>query len=99
MDISHKLVSAKVKPLVDMITSAVCIWVNLYLLKAAYVFAMDEKAAGAVLFGAVKSWYFIAIMPVGFALITFRFSLNLIESLVETGSRRTDLFDRPTTLK
>lgn len=81
MDISSKIVPKKIRPYVNFFINAFCAVVNYYLFVAALQFMNDEKLSGSVLFAGLQGWYFIAVMPVGFALITFRFGLNLIQNL------------------
>ncbi len=60
------------------------------LAKAGYVFLMDEKMAGTVLFKNIPAWYFELIIPVGFALIGFRFLLKILEKLFHMDASQTE---------
>lgn len=76
MDISSKLVPAKLKPALDLVINLFCIFITILLFKASYTFTADEKASGDILFLNIPNWIFVLVMPVGFALISLRFALN-----------------------
>ncbi len=59
------------------------------LTKAGYVFLSYEKEAGTILFKNIPAWYFQLIIPVGFALIGFRFFLKIVELLTSSRARQT----------
>lgn len=85
IDIMSKLFSpAKlrfVKIFIDLVTSAVCF----VLARAGYRFLLEEIEAGTKLFRNVPAWWFQLIIPVGFALIGFRFVLKAMEH-IDSGS-------------
>src|SRR3989338_8432369 len=96
MDVSAKITPQRFKPVIFFLINSFCILVNFYLLKAAWIFAGDEKASGSILFGQVPTWFFIAIMPIGFSIISFRFLLNWIDNIfVMLGYKRASADDHP----
>src|SRR3990167_1494427 len=89
MDVSSKITPQRFKPVIFFL-------INSYFLKAAWIFAGDEKASGSILFGQVPTWFFIAIMPIGFSIISFRFLLNWIDNIfVMLGYKRASADDHP----
>ena len=55
-----------------------------YLLTSASVsFVLMEREFKTVLFGSVESWYFQVIIPIGFAIITFRFLVLALDKLIQ----------------
>ena len=54
-----------------------------FLTSASISFVLMEREFKTVLFGSVQSWYFQVIIPVGFALITFRFLLLATDKLIQ----------------
>lgn len=74
---------------IDLVSMVIC----LILAKAGYKFVQYEIEAGSTLFKDIPSWYFQIIIPVGFALIGFRFFLKILEEL--TGANQTPSQDNP----
>lgn len=87
IDILTRLLSKAKQPyvkiLVDIVSAAVCF----VLAKAGYKFVMSEIEANTILFNNIPAWIFQLIIPIGFALIGFRFILNTIEQITELTSR------------
>lgn len=81
MDVSTKITPKKLQPTFNFVINLFCILITSYLAKAALMFFHDEKAGGGILFANVPEWVFIAVIPVGFILLSVRFSLNAFESL------------------
>ncbi|GAB4371076.1 MAG: C4-dicarboxylate TRAP transporter small permease protein DctQ [Calditrichia bacterium] len=65
-----------VRMIIDLISAAVCF----VLARAGYKFLMYEIEARTTLFKNVPAWLFQLIIPVGFALIGFRFLLKIPET-------------------
>ncbi len=51
--------------------------VSLLLAKAALDFVIGEKAMGTMLFGDVPTWYAVAIIPFGFAMIGIEYAIGI----------------------
>jgi C4-dicarboxylate transporter DctQ subunit len=87
IDILTRLLSKAKQPyvkiLVDIVSAAVCF----VLARAGYKFVMSEIEANTILFNNIPAWIFQLIIPVGFALIGFRFILNTIEQIIELTSK------------
>ena len=81
MDLSHKIIPEKWRPLTGLIINAFCIYITYFLMIAAYIFMKNERLDATILFNNVPTWYFIALMPIGFGLIGLRFCINLIENI------------------
>lgn len=64
---------------VDLITMVVC----LVLADAGYQFLQYEIEAGTTIFGETPAWPFQIIIPIGFALIAFRFFLKFLGRLTD----------------
>lgn len=81
IDVLGRISPPKILPyirnVVDLVTMAVCI----ALAKAGYVFLQYEIEANTILFNDVPAWIFQMIIPIGFALIAFRFLLKILERL------------------
>jgi len=54
-----------------------------YLARAAWTLLLSEQESGGELFLHVPQWVAIGIIPAGYALLTFHFALNLLESGVK----------------
>lgn len=91
IDALIKVLPKKALPIVYLFVNLFCIVVGYLLFRSALKFMLDEKMAATVLFQGFPTWYFILIMPVGFAIITFRYFLKLIEMLLEFGGKKTAL--------
>lgn len=90
IDALAKCLPKKYLPLVDFCVSVFSIIVGFLLTMAAYRFMMDEKMAQTILFEGIPTWYFISIMPIGFGLMTFRFSIRLLEMLTKFGAPKSE---------
>lgn len=75
---------AEARLLVQLVTAVVAV----FLTKASWIFLMEEKASGSVLFyigeTAVPAWIFALILPLGFALV-------LIHTLMRAACAASDL--------
>lgn len=79
IDALSRLLSEKSLPVVRMVVDIFSVGVCAVLARAGYIFVMYEYEAESVLFNDVPAWIFQIIIPVGFALIGFRFLLRSIE--------------------
>jgi TRAP-type C4-dicarboxylate transport system permease small subunit len=72
---------------IDLITATVCF----ILARAGYIFIKFEIEAGTTLFKDIPAWIFQIIIPIGFALIGFRFVLKAAEQILSINkSRKSD---------
>jgi TRAP-type C4-dicarboxylate transport system permease small subunit len=62
---------------VEAFTAAVCGWLAWY----SWVFVRDSRAFGDLLFGDWPAWMFQVILPVGFALIAYRYAMRMLGRL------------------
>ncbi|MDO8644185.1 MAG: TRAP transporter small permease [bacterium] len=89
MDVSSHLIPARLKPYLGLCLNAFCIFMNGVLFQASLKFMLDERQAATLLFGQVPVWWFLLSMPVGFGMITLRFTMNWIDNiLVLTGAKK-----------
>lgn len=77
IDLFPRLVSARVRriiePIADLICCAVCAVAGWH----SYLFVADEKMYGGDLFDGAPVWFFEIIMPAGFFLLAVHFLLNI----------------------
>ncbi len=85
IDALTKIFPKRITPVIEMFVSVFCIVVGVLLTAAANKFMQDERGSGSILFLNVPTWYFITIMPLGFAIITFRYFVMLMEQLSAFG--------------
>lgn len=71
------------KMFIDLVSAAICV----ILARAGYKFLQYEIESGATLFLDIPAWIFELIIPAGFALIGFRFVLNMIQEAIRIFSR------------
>ncbi len=83
IDLFTRFLSGRKKMIANIIIYLFSIIVGYYLTTAAWTFVMMEREFETVLFGSVLAWYFQLIIPLGFALITFRFCILTIEKSVQ----------------
>ncbi|MFQ5583485.1 MAG: TRAP transporter small permease [Calditrichia bacterium] len=81
IDILTRLISKARLPYIRMIIDVVSAIVCFILAKAGVVFLLDEIKYETILFLNVPAWIFQLIIPVGFALIAFRFILQAFQQL------------------
>jgi TRAP-type C4-dicarboxylate transport system permease small subunit len=79
IDILSRIVPAKIVPFIKIAVDVVAVVVCFILAKASYTFLTFEIEAETILFENIPAWYFQTILPVGFALIGFRFILKIFE--------------------
>lgn len=81
IDVLGRISPEKFRPylrtVVDLFTMLVCI----ALAHAAYGFLQYEIEANTILFNDIPAWIFQIIIPLGFALIAFRFLLKILERI------------------
>ena len=81
IDILTRIIPARlipqVKIVIDMIAAVICF----VLARASYIFLTFEIEAGTTLFEDIPSWYFQIILPLGFAMMGFRYFLKIVEQI------------------
>lgn len=87
VDILSRLMSEAKQPYLRIFINLISVGVCLVLARAGYKFLSYEIQAGTTLFNDIPAWIFQLIIPVGFALIGFRFLLNIIEQIIQISSR------------
>jgi TRAP-type C4-dicarboxylate transport system permease small subunit len=78
-----KLVPQKVRKIFFIITSIFAGLICYFLMRAAVTFVQLEMESESILFLNLRTWYFIIIIPIGYALLSFRFIVRAINWLVE----------------
>jgi C4-dicarboxylate transporter, DctQ subunit len=78
-----KLVSKKPHKLFLIITNLFAAVVCLFLMQAAAGFVRSEIESASVLIMNLPTWYFIAILPIGYAVLSFRFAAHSILWIAE----------------
>lgn len=92
IDTLNKVIPKKFVPVVELLVSFGSIVVCSFLTVAAYNYLLFSQEAGKMVFsGALPEWYLLVILPVGFALITFRYLIKIIEMLYRFGGRKAEL--------
>jgi len=88
VDVLSRMMSKAKQPylrvFIDLVSAGVC----LVLARAGYKFLSYEIEAGTTLFNNIPAWIFQLIIPVGFALIGFRFLLNIVEQIIQISSKK-----------
>jgi TRAP-type C4-dicarboxylate transport system permease small subunit len=77
VDILTKLVPPRITPYIKIIVNLFAMVICAILAKASYVFTFEINA-GTTLFLDIPAWYIQIILPIGFALIGFRFLLKIV---------------------
>ncbi len=83
IDLLNRLFSPKVQQFLQIVIHFFSTFIAILLTKASLTFVLDEREFGSVIFGNVPAWYFQVIIPIGFALMSARFLINAILTLVE----------------
>jgi TRAP-type C4-dicarboxylate transport system permease small subunit len=76
-------VSKKPHKLFLIITNLFAAVVCLFLMQAAADFVRSEIESASVLIMNLPTWYFIAILPIGYAVLSFRFAAHSILWIAE----------------
>ncbi|RMF59827.1 MAG: TRAP transporter small permease [Calditrichaeota bacterium] len=88
IDILTRYFPKSIQPYFHLLTDFVTMGVCLVLTKASYVFLQYEIEAGTTLFEEVPSWSLKLIIPLGFALIAFRYLLKILERILFWGEMK-----------
>ncbi len=78
-----KLVPQKIRKIFFIITSIFAGAICYFLMQAAISFVQLEMESKTTLILDLQSWYFIIIIPIGYAMLTFRFIVRALNWLVE----------------
>ena len=81
IDALSRLVPERSLPYVKLVVDAVTLFICVVLANAGYMFLGYEIEANTILFNDMPAWPFQLIIPLGFALIAFRFFLKILERL------------------
>ena len=76
IDVLSRLLHSKHRKWVELFTNLFSAFVSGLLIKAAYVFIRDERAAETTLFLGIPLWLFMSIILIGFIIMTFRFIIK-----------------------
>lgn len=77
------LVPQKVRKIFFIITSTFAAVICYFLMQAAITFVQLEMESKTTLILEMQSWYFVVIIPVGYAMVSFRFIVRALNWLVE----------------
>jgi len=83
IDLFSSLLPAKLLPVRGFILSIVCVIISGLMIKVSVGYIKMEMEFGGTIFAYFPAWMGELIIPVGFALILFRFLLNAIEQGIE----------------
>jgi TRAP-type C4-dicarboxylate transport system permease small subunit len=78
-----KLVPAKIRKIFFIITSIFAATICYFLMRAAISFVQFEMESETILMLNLQSWYFVIIIPVGYAMLSFRFIVRALNWSVE----------------
>jgi TRAP-type C4-dicarboxylate transport system permease small subunit len=71
-----KIVPSKVRKIFFIITNLFASVICYFLMQAAISFVQMEKESASLLILELPTWYFIIIIPIGYAIISFRFVVH-----------------------
>jgi C4-dicarboxylate transporter DctQ subunit len=89
VDILTKLISPRIVPFIKFCVHLFAILICSVLAKASWIFLTFEIEAGTVIFLNIPAWYIQIILPIGFALIGFRFLLKIMDQFFNRVSEQT----------
>ena len=78
-----KLVPPKMRKIFFIITNLFAAFICYFLMQASVIFVQSEIEFGSKLILDIPRWYFIIIIPIGYAIVSFRFAVHSITWLVE----------------
>lgn len=78
-----KLVPERPRKVFFVLSSTFASVICYFLMRAAEAFVRSEMEFGSILILDLPTWYFISIIPVGYAIIAFRFAVRALNALVE----------------
>jgi TRAP-type C4-dicarboxylate transport system permease small subunit len=81
IDILTRVIPARLIPQVKIVIDIIAAVICFVLARASYIFLTFEIEAGTTLFEDIPSWYFQIILPLGFAMMGFRYFLKIVEQI------------------
>jgi TRAP-type C4-dicarboxylate transport system permease small subunit len=81
IDALTKYISPRLRTIMKVITGSAAAVITWYLADAAWIFLLDERAAGGELFLGIPSWGGLLIIPVGYWLMMVHFAANAITGI------------------
>ena len=92
IDTLSKIIPKKYLPVVELLVYFGSLVVCIFLTVASSGYLKFAQESGKmVFFGALPEWYLLVILPVGFALISFRYLIKIIEGLYQFGGKKEEL--------
>ncbi len=82
IDVFSRFLKGRAKLVGGIIVNLFSAFIAYFLTSASISFVLMEREFKTVLFASVESWYFQVIIPIGFAIITFRFLILTLDKLV-----------------
>lgn len=80
IDAFTRFLSPRVRSIVNSLTSVFAVAMCWFLLQASVTFVKNEMIAGSTIYADIPAWYSALIIPIGFGLLIFHFSLRAILS-------------------
>jgi TRAP-type C4-dicarboxylate transport system permease small subunit len=87
IDALTKFIPERPRHIIRVLTNLFAAVVCSYLMRAAWTLLESERENGGELFLAIPQWIGLVIIPVGYALLTLHFSLNVLESGLSAAGR------------
>ncbi len=82
IDVLSRFMKGKRKLIANGIVYLFSIYISWLLADASWEFVMEEREYQTVLYGDISAWYFQIIIPIGFYLMSMRFTLLAIEKWI-----------------
>ncbi len=82
IDVFSRFLKGRAKLVGGIVVNLFSALIAYFLTSASISFVLMEREYQTVLFGTVESWYFQIIIPIGFAIITFRFLILTLDRLI-----------------
>jgi C4-dicarboxylate transporter, DctQ subunit len=83
VDFLTKFIPSKIQKLLVIATSLFAAYICFLFLRAGWEFLKGEIEFPTMLVNKIPTWYFVAIIPVGYGLMSFRFVVYAVERIVE----------------
>jgi len=88
IDVLSHFLRARWQLWLGLLVNTVALTIGLLLVQAAWGFVRSEYTAGTVLTFGVPTWLAQSIVPLGFGVITLRFALRLLETLLRLAQHK-----------
>ena len=82
IDLLNRYLKGRGEQFAALIINSFALYVSFLLAQAGWRFVMDEREFATMLFGNIPAWYFQIIIPIGFALMAFRFFIGALQGVV-----------------